>query len=67
MILSGKVKLYEVVGPQVRYMDTQECHIQVESTNNINTKIMLDSLENLYMMEKSFVVNQQFSAEEVDA
>jgi hypothetical protein len=49
------------------YVDTQQCHIQVGSTDNINTKIMLDSCENLYMMEKNFVVNQQFSAEEEDA
>jgi hypothetical protein len=28
---------------------------------------MLDSLENLYMMEKNFIVHQQFSAEEEDA
>jgi hypothetical protein len=52
-MLSGKVKLYEVVGPQglVLYMDTQECHIQVRCTGSIKTLIMLDSLKNLYMME----------------
>jgi hypothetical protein len=48
-------------------MDTQECHIRVRSTDIINTKIMLDSLENLFVMEMNFVVNQQFSAEEEDA
>jgi hypothetical protein len=28
---------------------------------------MLDSHENLYMMEENFIVNQQFQAEEEDA
>jgi hypothetical protein len=52
-MLSGDVKLYEVVGPQVLvlYMDTQECHIQVGCTGSIKTLIMLDSLENLHMKE----------------
>jgi hypothetical protein len=35
----------------VMYVDTKECHIQVRCTDNINTLIMLDSLENLYRME----------------
>jgi hypothetical protein len=42
-------------------------NIQVESTDGINTKIMLDSFENLYMMESNFIVNQEFQAEEGDA
>jgi hypothetical protein len=52
-MLSGEVSLYEVVGPQVLvlYMDTQECHIQVRGTCSISALIMLDSPENLYMME----------------
>jgi hypothetical protein len=52
MMLSDEVKLYELVGPQVlvMHLDTQECHIQVRCTGNINTLIKLDSLENLYMM-----------------
>jgi hypothetical protein len=52
-MLSGEVSLYEVVGPQVlvMYMDTRECHIQVRYIDNINTLIMLDSLENLHMKE----------------
>jgi hypothetical protein len=52
-MLSDVVKLYEEVGHQdlVMYVDTQECHIQVRYTGSINTLIMLDSLENLYMME----------------
>jgi hypothetical protein len=33
------------------YVDTQEYHIQVRCTDSINTLIMIDSLENLYMME----------------
>jgi hypothetical protein len=32
-------------------MDTQECHIQVRCIGSIKTLIMLDSLENLLMME----------------
>jgi hypothetical protein len=38
-MLSGEVKLYEIIGPQgkVMYMDTQECHIQVNSVDNVNT------------------------------
>jgi hypothetical protein len=52
-MLSGEVNMYEVVGPQVLvlYMDTQECHIQVRCTSSIKILIMLDSLENLCMME----------------
>jgi hypothetical protein len=52
-MLSGKVKLYEVVEPQVLvlYMDTQECHIQVRCIGSIKILIMLDSLENLHMKE----------------
>jgi hypothetical protein len=48
-------------------MDTQECHIQVRCIGSIKILIMLDSLENLHMKEKNFVVDQQFQAEEVDA
>jgi hypothetical protein len=52
-MLSDLGKLYEVVASQVLvlYMDTQECHIQVRCTNSLNTLIMLDSPENLCMME----------------
>jgi hypothetical protein len=52
-MLSGEVKLYEVLGPQVLvlYMDIQECHIQESCTGSIKTLIMLDSLENLHMKE----------------
>jgi hypothetical protein len=52
-MLSGEVKLYEVVEPQVLvlYMDTQECHIQVRGTDSVSILIMLDSPENLCMME----------------
>jgi hypothetical protein len=52
-MLSGEVKLYEVVEPQVLvlYMETQECHIQVRCTGSIKTLIMLGSLENLHMKE----------------
>jgi hypothetical protein len=32
-------------------MDTRECHIQVRCTDSLNTLIMLDSPENLCMME----------------
>jgi hypothetical protein len=49
------------------YVDNQAFHIQVRSTRGVTSWSMLDSLENLYMMEKNFVVNQQFSAEEEDA
>jgi hypothetical protein len=49
------------------YVVTQEFHIQVRGTGKINTKIMLDSHENLYMMKKNFIVNQQFQAMEEDA
>jgi hypothetical protein len=53
MMLSGEVKLYKVVGPQVLvlYMDTQECHKQVRCTGNRKILIMLDSPENPCMME----------------
>jgi hypothetical protein len=52
-MLSGEVSLYEILGPQVLvlYMDTQECHIQVQCPDNLNTLNMLDSPENLCMME----------------
>jgi hypothetical protein len=49
------------------YVDTQEFHIQVRSTHGVKSWSMWDSYENLYMMEKNFVVHQQFSAEEDDA
>jgi hypothetical protein len=49
------------------YVDTQECHTQIKCTGNINTLIMLDSPENLDMMEKNLMVSQQFQAEEEDA
>jgi hypothetical protein len=48
------------------YMDTQAFHIQVRSTHGVKS-CMWDSQENLYIMEKNFVVNQQFFAEEEDA
>jgi hypothetical protein len=53
MMLSDEVKLYEIIGPQsqVMYVDTQEFHIQVRRIDNVNTLFMLDSLENLHMME----------------
>jgi hypothetical protein len=53
MMLSGEVSLYEVVAPQVLvlYMDTQECHIQVQCTDSLNILVMFDSPENLCMME----------------
>jgi hypothetical protein len=41
-------------------MDTQECHIQVRCIGLIKTLIMLDSLENLHMKEKNFVVTNNF-------
>jgi hypothetical protein len=52
-MLSGEVSLYKIVGPQVlvMYMDTQECHEQVRCTGSIKTLIMLESPENLHMME----------------
>jgi hypothetical protein len=52
-MLSGEVSLYEVLGPLVlvMYVDTQEYHIQVRGTDNVSTLTMLDSPENLYMME----------------
>jgi hypothetical protein len=52
-MLSGEVSLYEVLGPYVLvlYMDIRECHIQVRCTDNLNILIMLDSPENLCMME----------------
>jgi hypothetical protein len=33
------------------YLDTQECYIQVRGTCSVSTLTMLDSPENLYMME----------------
>jgi hypothetical protein len=48
-------------------MDAQEFHIQVRCTGGIKTLLMLDSLENLHMMELNFIVNRQFQAKEEDA
>jgi hypothetical protein len=52
-MLSGEVSLYEIVGPQVLvlYMDTQECHIQVQCIDSLNILVMFDSPENLHMKE----------------
>jgi hypothetical protein len=53
MMLSGEVSLDVVVEPQVLvlYMDTQECHIQVQCIDSLNILVMFDSPENLCMME----------------
>jgi hypothetical protein len=53
MILSEEVKLYEIVGPQLKLgmWILKEFHIRVRCTDSINTLIMLDSPENLYMMK----------------
>jgi hypothetical protein len=49
------------------YVNTQAFQVQVRGTHGVKSWSMRDSHENLYMMEKNFVVNQQFSAEEEDA
>jgi hypothetical protein len=49
------------------YVDTQAFHIQVRSTHGEKSWSMWDSQENPHIMEKNFVVNQQFSTEEEDA
>jgi hypothetical protein len=56
-MLSDEVKLYEIEGPQFEsgMVDTQECHIQVSSTHNVKTRIMLYSPENLYVMEWNLI------------
>jgi hypothetical protein len=42
------------------YVDTQEFHIQVRGTESINSLIMLDSPESLYMMEYNSIVTSNF-------
>jgi hypothetical protein len=61
-MISGEVSLYVVVEPQVlvMYVDTQEYHIQVRGTDSVNTLIMLDSPENLCMMELNSIVTSNF-------
>jgi hypothetical protein len=42
---------------EVMYVDTQAFQVQVRSTHGIKSWSMGDSHENLYIMEKNFVVN----------
>jgi hypothetical protein len=68
MILSDKVKSYEVEGPQLSHVDG---YSRIPYTSKkypgIKAWSMRDSNENLYMVKMKFVVNQLFQAEEEDS